>query len=364
MNETYGTTDASGYMPANDNWQWGAQAWEPPKPPQEDPKTTRKHFSKLGWMFTAGAVIIYAVQLAPMLLVSYVRPEWLEDANIGLMLAVLPMYLIGMPALIALVRLVPGKALERRQMPAGKFAVSVIMCFALVYIFNMLGSLITVLIGLLKGSLVDNEVANMTASVSMWLILFYMVLCAPIMEELVFRKMIVERTIRYGQGVAVLVSGLMFGLFHGNLNQFAYAFMLGMFLAFLYVKTGNIKITIALHMMINFMGGFVTTGLSRALDLDEYILAMSTRDMVVITSYLRDHAVMLALYLLLGIFVIGTTIAGGILIIVSIVKNKFTFARGEVMIPKGKRFATVFLNAGMICYSIFWIGMIILQLLK
>lgn len=363
MNEMYGTSEGNGYTAMNDNWQWGAQGWAP-QPPQEDLKTTRKHFSKLGWMFTAGAVAIYAVQLAPMLLISFLRPEWLLNANITLLVSIIPMYLIGMPALIFLVRLVPGKGVERRRMGAGRFMVSAIMCFALVYLFNMLGSLITVLISLLKGGAVDNVVANMTASVSMWLILLYMVVCAPIMEEIVFRKMIVERTVRYGQGVAVVVSGLMFGLFHGNLNQFAYAFMLGMFLAFLYVKTGNIRITIALHMMINFVGGFVSTGLMRMLDLDEYLWVMTSGDMDVMMNFIYQNLLPLALWIMLGVFVIGMIIAGGILIIVSIVKNRFTFARGEVVIPKGRRFRTVILNAGMICYCIFWIGMIIFQLVQ
>lgn len=363
MNDTFGTMEGNGYMAGNGNGQWGPQVWGQPQPPQEDLKTSRKHFSKLGWIFTAGAVIIYAVQLIPMFLVGFLKPELLDDADFTLLLSTLPMYLIGMPALILLLKLIPRKEVGHHPMGAGRFAVSAVMCFALVYLFNILGSLITMLIGLLKGGMVDNEVANMTASVSLWLILLYMVICAPIMEEFVFRKMIVERTVRYGQGVAVVVSGLMFGLFHGNLNQFAYAFALGMFLAFLYVKTGNIKITIALHMMINFVGGFVSTGLLRMLDLDDYMWVMSSGDMDALMKFVYANMLPLALYMLLGLFVIGMIIAGSILFIVSIVKNRFTFARGDVTIPKGSRFRTVVLNAGMICYSIFWIGMIIFQLL-
>ena len=75
-----------------------------------------------------------------------------------------------------------------------------------------------------------------------------------------------------------MVSGLMFGLFHGNLNQFVYAFVLGLFLAFLYVKTGNLKITIALHMMINFVGGIVSSWLMRMIDLTEYEELMQKMD--------------------------------------------------------------------------------------
>ena len=47
----------------------------------------------------------------------------------------------------------------------------------------------------------------------------------------------------------MLFSGLMFGLFHGNLNQFVYAFVLGLCFGFIYVKTGNIRYTIGLHML-------------------------------------------------------------------------------------------------------------------
>ena len=55
---------------------------------------------------------------------------------------------------------------------------------------------------------------------NMMVTFLYMVICAPILEEYIFRKLIVDRTVKYGQGVAIVLSGLMFGLFHGNLNQF------------------------------------------------------------------------------------------------------------------------------------------------
>ena len=112
------------------------------------------------------------------------------------------------------------------------------------YCGNLVGTLITTVVGTLKGSAVDNALMTYATESNMIVTFIYMVICAPILEEYIFRKLIVDRTVKYGQGVAIVLSGLMFGLFHGNLNQFAYAFLLGMFLAFLYVKTGNLKITI------------------------------------------------------------------------------------------------------------------------
>ena len=319
-------------------------------------KKARKHFSRIGWMFVLGTVVIYAVQLVPVILVRMFRPRWLLNDNIALLISTLPMYLIGMPVLILLMRRIPAKLPERHTMKTGSIIVAAIMCLSLVYVFNVLGNILTTIIGALKGGMVQNELLNL------WMIFFIMVICAPIMEELIFRKIIVDRTIHYGQGAAVMVSGLMFGLFHGNLNQFVYAFTLGMFLAFLYVKTGNIKITIALHMMINFVGGFVSSGLIKMLDMDAYMQAATSGDMASLMEYVQANLAGIMAYTVFLLFVFGMMIAGGVLLIVNLVKRRFVLERGSVVIPKGKRFRTMIGNVGMGIYSIFWIVMIIVQL--
>ena len=237
------------------------------------------------------------------------------------------------------------------------------MCFGLVYLTNIIANVMTFFIGLIKGNAVNNVIANVAMSVSIWLVVLYMVLIAPFMEEYVFRKLIVDRTVKYGQGVAVLMSGLMFGLFHGNLNQFVYAFALGSFLAFLYVKTGNLKITIALHMMINFMGGVVSVLALKGLDMEAYQEAFLSGDTALITAYLGEHLGGLLLYGIYLFFVVGMIIAGGVLIIIALAKKRFVLEPGQEALPAGKGFSTLLLNPGMILYCIFWISMIIWQLL-
>ena len=233
-------------------------------------KSMKKSFSSLGFRFLIGTLVIYAVQMGVMTIVGAVKPEWLQDTTISLILAVLPLYLVGMPVLIAVVKRMPGEAPAKKSITPGQFVLALIMCFALMYCGNLVGTLITTVVGALKGSAVDNALMTYATGSNMIVTFLYMVICAPILEEYIFRKLIVDRTVKYGQGVAIVLSGLMFGLFHGNLNQFAYAFLLGMFLAFLYVKTGNLKVTIGLHMCINFMGAVVSVLLLKAIHLDEY----------------------------------------------------------------------------------------------
>lgn len=328
----------------------------------DEVKAARKHFSRLGGMYILGTIVIFAVNLIVEALIQLMRPEWMGNGNISLMISVLPMYLIGMPVLILLVRTVPKETVERHSIKPGSFAVAAIMCLAIVYITNFAGNLITALIGVLKGGAVQNQILNATQSASMWTIMLYMVICAPVIEEFVFRKLIVDRTVRYGQGAAVVMSGFMFGIFHGNLNQFVYAFTLGMFLAFLYVKTGNIKITIALHMMINFVGGFVSSWLIKMLDMDAYMQAATSGDMASLMEYVQANLAGIMAYTVFLLFVFGMMIAGGVLLIVNLVKRRFVLERGSVVIPKGKRFRTMIGNVGMGIYSIFWIVMIIVQL--
>ena len=325
-------------------------------------KAARKHFSRLGGMFILGTIVVYAVQLVPMMLIELLKPEWMQNGKISLMVSLLPMFLIGMLVLILLVKTIPKETVGRHSMKAGSFIVAAVMCYAIVYVSNILGNIMTTIIGILKGDMVQNQVLNVTQSVSMWMIVVYMVICAPVMEEYIFRKLIVDRTVRYGQGTAVLVSGLMFGLFHGNLNQFVYAFVLGMFLAFLYVKTGDIRVTIGLHMLINFVGGVVSSGLMRLLDLDTYMQVMGSGDAAAIMNFVQGNLAGIMAYAIFALFVLGMMIAGTVLLIVCIVKRKFALEKGTVVIPRGRRFRTVIGNVGMVIYCVFWAVMIILQL--
>lgn len=322
-----------------------------------------KHFSRLGWMLMLGTLIIYAAQLIPMNIIAAVKPEWLENPDISLLASVLPLYLIGMPVMVLLLKRIPAETVEKHTMKAGHFVLAAILCFGLVYSSNIAGNIVTILVGLLKGSAVENVIAGVATSVSTVLVLLYMVLAAPFVEEYVFRKLLVDRTIRYGQGVAVVVSGLVFGLFHGNLNQFVYAFVLGAFLAFLYAKTGKLRITIALHMMINFVGGFVSVQVLELIDLEAYQNALLSSDHTALAAYFTENLVPWLIYGLYLLFIVGMLVAGIVLLIVFLAKKRFTFAPGQVMIPAGKRFRTVILNPGMLVYCLFWLAVILWQLL-
>lgn len=329
---------------------------------QDVQQTAVKAFSKLGLMFLVGTAVIYAAQTLVGMLVKQLNPAWLENTTINLILSVLPMYLVGMPIMIALVKKIPGQAPKQRKMKPWQFIVAVAMTFSIMYISNLVGLALTGIAGAIKGEPIDNMIMDIATNANMVVTFIYMVICAPILEEYVFRKLIVDRTARYGQGVAIIVSGLMFGLFHGNLSQFVYATTLGMFFAFLYVKTGNLKITIGLHMIINFMGAVASTLVLKAIKYEELLAVSASGAEAELMAFVMENLGGFLVYMVYICMVLAVVLAGIVLFIVF--RKRFKLEAGEVSIPKGQRFKTVFVNFGMGLFSLFWIAMIILQLVQ
>ncbi len=77
---------------------------------------------------------------------------------------------------------------------------------------------------------------------STWSIFVTMVVMAPICEEILFRKILIDRIRLYGDKAAILVSSVVFGLSHGNFYQFFYAFGIGLVLAIFIFRRGSFAI--------------------------------------------------------------------------------------------------------------------------
>lgn len=320
-------------------------------------KQGRKFFSKLGLMYFLGTLIIIGIQLSVTVLIQVFAPSILENPNWSMVISMVPMYLIGMPIMILLIRTVPKEKIEPKSISVGKLVLAMIMSYAIVYCSNLVGTVITFIIGILKGSAVNNVIQDVVVNINPWLSVLFVVICAPIMEEIIFRKLLIDRAVRYGEGVAVFLSGLLFGLFHGNLSQFVYAFTLGLFFGLVYVKTGKIIYSILLHMVVNFIGSVLSLFVLNLVDLDSLQVILDGGDMAAMSTALPG----LMAFAIYFICLIGVVIAGVVLLIVF--RKKLRLSPRGIALPRGKRFTTTILNVGMGLFGIFWIVMIILQLI-
>lgn len=74
----------------------------------------------------------------------------------------------------------------------------------------------------------------------------------PISEELMFRGLIFERISNYGSETAgVILTSLLFGLYHGTMIQLVYAFVFSLLMIFAYKRCGSFMAPMVFHIVSN-----------------------------------------------------------------------------------------------------------------
>ncbi len=318
-----------------------------------DKNTCKKTFSRLGFAFFAFQLLFMGIATLGALVVSAFFPQLADIEIFTWLVNYLPMYLIALPATAIILKSLPAQKPAEHKLSPGKYAILVLMGIGLTITGALIGNILSAIIDKITGLSTSNAVNDMVMDTNPFIIIFFVVIMAPVVEEILCRKLIVDHTLKYGEWTAILFSGLIFALIHGNFFQFFYAFALGMLMAFIYVRTGKLRYTIIFHMIINTIGGFLPALLLRNMDIEalenitsEQIMSASPEEMTGILLLMIRLLVMLA-YVFIDY---GMAIAGIILLFVFIKKMVVTVK--PMNIPKGQRLNCMFVNTGMILFFI------------
>lgn len=285
-------------------------------------KENKKVFSRLGISLFLLTVVVNAIQFVMGYLIQRFVPEFIESSWYVYSLVIVSFYLIGAPIFYLLVKKIPVvQNDESKSLKWYEFLCLFVMCLASMYVFNCVGVAINYVIGILTGNMNLNPLNSVIGDIDLLPTILIAGIVAPIVEELVFRKVLLDRLRKYGDLLAVLVSGLCFGLYHGNIAQFLYASVLGFIFAYVVIRTGRIRYSIALHICINILG----TGI-----LPQIVNMGMMATMIV------------------GLAVIGIIMIGFVLFVLAFALKKVKFEKGEIVLQHP--FKTVWLNLGMILF--------------
>lgn len=116
---------------------------------------------------------------------------------------------------------------------------------------NIINSFVSMFFREMGANVPDAPQMMVNTPTSFLLNLFTVAVLPALLEEMVWRGYILRSLRGYGDGFAVVVSSLLFGLMHGNLRQIPFAFIVGLVLGYLYVQTNNIWIPIIVHFINN-----------------------------------------------------------------------------------------------------------------
>ena len=313
-------------------------------------KQARRDFSRIGASLCLMVVVWYA--LATVLegaLYAAVggkgeTPNWVTYVGSGV-----PLYLIAMP--IAVMLMGKSTVIETRKfdMKPGLFFKLLLMCLPMMWAGSVFGSMLSM--ALSNGEATD-RVADLAMQTNIWNVVF-LVIVGPIFEEWLFRKQLIDHTRKYGEKTAILLSGLAFGLFHMNLFQFFYAFLLGLMFGYVYTRTSKLRYSTAMHMIINFNGGVLAPWVLTRVDLDQLEKvseAAENGNVAAMEQWASQNATGLAIMLVYFLLYGAVILAGFVLLIRNFRKAEFYIAPEEL--PRGTGARTVYGNVGMITFIV------------
>ena len=336
----------------------------PAQPVQaEDPervRTARRAYSRSYLNLTLYAIIgVILTNLTALILKHTVDVKNLSD-NWNYIVQFAPMYLLAFPIYLLLSRGMETAKPEEHRMHIGHLILAYFCCETIAVSGNYVGMIVNAVLSALIGVKTSSSfLEEGVFGESSLLFSCIAVIFAPFVEEMLFRKVLIDRIRKYGDKAAILLSGLLFGLFHGNFTQFFYACALGMFFAFLYVRTGRIRYTVILHMTMNFIGTVIPQLLAKQLNrLNSLMDALQKNDTGALIEMMRE---MLPLLIYVGC-IWAVVITGLILLIVF--RKRFQVAPPIAPLPKGKRFTTACVNLGFFVFLLLCMAEFIIQIME
>ena len=224
--------------------------------------TIAVRYSIFGWCF------IFVIKFASMLLNVFCYDFYSQHfATVYIILNSVNVCVIGTTVLAITLRKIPAYKIQKRPMRIGQLLLLIMMMYGLTQIGSLMGMPIHTILTAFGSVNTDSEEAlkqlsnNPIISSGTVVRIITVGILPAVFEELLFRKFLIDRTIRHGEFISCAMSGIMFGLWHGNFQQFFFAFFIGVLFAFVYIRTGNIIYTMIMHASVNLVTSTVTVEL-------------------------------------------------------------------------------------------------------
>ena len=315
----------------------------------------------MGLFLFGAATTVFMIILSTILLFALGKDGYIALASnpyFYIPMGTVAMYAIGFPLLWIMIKNLPTR---RRKTQKTLTIPELIAAIPVMQFAASIGSYIG--LGLdgvfqeLFNTTSENPVDSLTDGVPVWLMIATTVIIAPIVEEFIFRKLILNRLSVYGNVFAIIMSAALFGIFHGNLYQMFYAFTVGLILGYVTVKGGSWLYGVGLHLFMNFMNGALPTLLEEHLaGYEKAAFAYIEGDAETFIENYDSFMIAGSYAVIVGLL----SIAGAIILFSSLTKRLIHVSNSpESAIPIGKMPIVVFCNVGMLLFLLYSALMIV-----
>lgn len=210
---------------------------------------------------------LFFLQIVLTLILSLILENKPENSNWGAIITTITFFaVIGLTTRVFKISL--NLNLSSLKLRIALYTVLLALCFSISYpLMTTANFIIDICNNVIQFSSINFEL-----NTNSFIYYINVTLTIPFLEEVYYRKIILNQIeTRYNSFWAILISSIMFSLFHMNYAQFQISFVFGLLAGYLYVKTRRIEIPVLLHSTVNF---FVIITLNKELYFDKHYYLM------------------------------------------------------------------------------------------
>ena len=222
-----------------------------------------KTINSIGWKYGLMAIVYIALNFGISFLLRLFVPDFVENHTILItyLMIIFTVDMVCFPLVLLLTLKMPKAQIEKKRLGFGKFLLCVLIMYGLILVGALIGLIFHGILTVPFNNEESSKLVELLINSNSFIRILIVGVVAPVFEELIFRKVLIDHVAPKGELVAILASGIMFGLFHGNFQQCFFACFIGFLFAYIYLKTGRVIYTILLHMTLNTVTSGITIGL-------------------------------------------------------------------------------------------------------
>lgn len=168
----------------------------------------KKVFNRIGLAMLVSMILVNVIQIIFFNIIGKVNQDLLSASWINYIALAISYYLIGFPVFYFMIKGLPeGEKREDKKLGVWEIVKFCFISYSLMYIFNFLTNIFIILISIFKGSEVVNPLQNIIEGSSLILTLIFVGILSPIIEEMMFRGIMLNKLRRYGDKVAIVKIG-------------------------------------------------------------------------------------------------------------------------------------------------------------
>lgn len=310
--------------------------------PSDKLKTARHCFSVLG----CAVLLLLAGQLAVSRLVDRCMPLFFPAGGyptwLPLLIAYLVFFGIVFPLAALLLRRLPVAAPEKGKISARHFFAFLPILYLCSYVGSQLSQWLIALLADAFGLQMGSALGTLLLTHPLVMV-FILLLAAPLCEEWFFRKLLLDRACIYGEKLAIFVSALLFACYHTSVYQFFYAFFVGLILGYLYLRTGKLWVTVLMHAVFNLLCSILPYVMLRFGIFAAFMEAETMDEQIAVIA---ENPVGVAVACVYGFICLGLLIGGCLLL--GKFRKKVFFKPAACPLPPDTEGAAAFVNVGML----------------